>query len=211
MSDSEAFFQYSVERGVLMLRWQEQKAAVGGEVRLSRLSWRKDGPRADARPLEAGTTLVDGRDGKQAAAVMVPAIEFASGGEIVLGFADPSGEAERGFMVLQVPEARLRALQAQLLHEDARRLLERSAGDLLASARAAGLLDAALQLAPGRDEARLDYARLLARQGEAAAAVRELEHLKAAKELRSKIDADKAFDPVRAKEPFKKFCEGLSR
>jgi len=111
--------------------------------------------------------------------------------------------------VLQVPESRLHEAQAKLLHQDAQRLLEKSSGDLLSESRAAGLLDASLQLNPADAEARLDYARILARQGEAAAAVRELDRVRTYKDLRSRLESDKAFVSVKGKDAFKKFMDGL--
>ena len=110
--------------------------------------------------------------------------------------------------MIQVAKAKLRAAGVRLLHEDARKLREK-AGDLFAAARAAGLLDAALQLVPDDAETRLDYARLFAKQGDGARAVRELEHLKAMSGRKGRIGADKAFDGVRARDPFKRFVDGL--
>ena len=203
LPDSDSWFQYSVEKGELAVRWQSQKSIVGGEVKLWRVSWLAKDARVDAKALDAGLSILDG--GKPA--TVVPAIELVVAGDMLLGFAEPKQPSgDRGFWVVQASQPKLRQAQASLLLQDARRL---PPGDLLTAARAAGLLDAALQLEPGNVEARLDYAGLLARQGEPAPVVRELEHLKATAGLKAKIAADKAFDAVRAKDGFKRFVDGL--
>ncbi|MGC4122265.1 MAG: hypothetical protein QM765_48315 [Myxococcales bacterium] len=213
LADSDTFFTYSVERGVLVLHWADQKATVGGDVRLSRLSWcTAKGcatPKAEARAIESGFTLVEKKGGKELTAEALPALSFASGADAVLGFAEPSqGSGDTGFVVLQVPEARLREAQAKLLHQDAQKLLAKS-GDLLSESKAAGLLDASLQLNGADAEARLDYARILARQGDAVSAVRELEKVRSTKDLKSKLDSDKSFVPVKGKDAYKKFFDSL--
>lgn len=217
LADSDSFFAYSIERGALTLHWSGQKVYVAGEVRLSRAAWcgrgctGREGPKAEARPIESGFTLVDRRGGKEATAVVVPTVSFTVGADAILGFPEPSPtDGEAGFVVLQVPEARLRETQAKILHQDARKLLEK-AGDLLSESRAAGLLDASLQLNGADAEARLDYARILARQGEAAATVRELEKIRSTKDLRSRLESDRAFVPVKGHDAYKKFLESLAR
>lgn len=210
LADSDAFFQYTVERGVLVLHWGDSKATVAADVHLSRAAW-KDGPKAEAKSIDPGFTLQETRAGKKAVAQVVPAVELSVGGEVLVGFPEPAQDGpDTGFLLLQIPEAKLRALQAQLLHEDGKKVLEKGP-DLLGDARAAGLLDAALQLSPSSAEVRMDFARILGRLGDAAATVRELEKLKGAKDLRSRIESDKAFVPVKSKEPFKKFVDGLPK
>lgn len=201
LTDSEAWFQYSLEKGELVLHWQGQRTLVSPEAKLWRAAWGAEkSPRAEARPLDSA-----------ALANAVPAISLALGSEVLLGFPEPAGTGERGFLLIQVPQTPLRRAQAGLLHEDAKKIQEKAAGDLFASSKAAGLLDAALQLAPENEAARLDYARLLARQGEAAAAARELEHLKAVKGLRGTIESDPAFASVRSKDPIKRLLQALLR
>jgi len=203
LPDSDSWFQYSFEKGELVLRWQSQKVAVGGEVKLWRAAWSGKDPKVDAKALDAGLSIVDGSK----TATMLPAVELALGSDVLLGFPEPKqASGEQGFLVVQATQAKLRQAQASLLLQDARRL---PPGDLLTAARAAGLLDAALQLEPGNAEARMDYARLLARQGEPAPVVRELDHLKATAGLKAKLAGDKAFDAVRAKDLFKRFVDGL--
>lgn len=212
LADSDIFFSYSIERGALVLRWADLKAPVGGDVRLSRLSWCAKGcatPKAEARPIDSGYTLVEKKAGKELTAEVVPTISFSTGSDAVLGFPEPqSGSADLGFVVLQVPEAKLREAQARLLHQDAQKLLGK-AGDLLSESKATGLLDASLQLNGADAEARLDYARILARQGDAASAVRELEKLRGGKDLKARLDSDKSFLPVKGKDPYKKFLDSL--
>ncbi|HEY3445814.1 MAG TPA: hypothetical protein VGK67_05580 [Myxococcales bacterium] len=216
LADSDIFFSYSVERGALTLHWADQKVAVAGDVRLSRVAWCPrgcaaggSGPKAEARAIEPGYTLVEKKAGKETTAELVPTLSFASGADAVLGFPEPSqGTGDSGFVVLQVPEARLREAQAKLLHQDAQKLLAKS-GDLLSESKATGLLDASLQLNGADAEARLDYARILARQGEAASAVRELEKLRSSKDLKSRLESDKAFLPVKGKDAYKKFLDGI--
>ncbi len=216
LPDSDIVFSYSIERGALTLRWGELKAAVGGEVRLSRVAWCPRGCpgggaglRAEAKAIEPGYTLVERKAGKETTAEVVPTVSFSTGSEAVLGFPDPSqGGGDAGFLVLQVPEARLREAQAKLLHQDAQKLLAKS-GDLLSESKAAGLLDASLQLNGADAEARLDYARSLARGGDAVSAVRELERLRSTSGLKSRLESDKSFVPVKGKDAYKRFLGSL--
>ncbi len=210
LPDSDSYFEYAVEGGALVLYWGAQQLALPAEAKLFRAAWGKDGPRAEAKTLDAGLTVyASSLAGKKVAARMVPSVELTVGSDTLLGFPEPGAEPDKGFLVLLVPQARLRELQAQLLHRDAKALLEKASGDLLAVSRAAGLLDAALQLSPGLSDARYDYARLFAQQGEAPAAARELAQLKGNRELRARIDADKAFAAVKAKAPVKKVLDAM--
>lgn len=219
LPDSDAYFTYSIERGAVILRWNDQKTTLAGEVRLSRATWcargceaGREGPRAEAKALDAGFTLLEGRGAKKATAVLAPVMNLTVGGDVLLGFPEPVQDSkDRAYLVLQVPEKVLREAQARLLAEDARRQLDKGGGDLLGESRATGLLDAALQLGPTATEVRFDYARALARRGDVASTVRELEKLRTSKDLRAKIDSDKAFVGLKAKEPFKKFVDGLPK
>ncbi|MGI5863330.1 MAG: hypothetical protein ACOX6T_14915 [Myxococcales bacterium] len=212
---AEAWFEYSIEGGALVLHWQGQREIVVPGVQLWRLGWCGAGckagqePRAEALALGAGNA-------KALATQMpptVPAIDLALGEQVILGFAEPKkdGATELGYLIVRVPQSNLRGLQAKLLHKDAKRLLEKAAGDLFASAQAAGVFDAALQLDPANAEARFDYARLLALRGEPAPVVRELERLRGTPRLRARLEAERGFATVRGTEPFKKFLQSLPK
>ncbi len=208
LPDSEAWFQYSVEKGALAVHWQGQRQEISSEVKLWRVSWcakgceGREGPREDPKPLDAGLSVVGGP--------MTPTIEVGTGAEALLGFQEPAGAAsERATLLVRVPQARLREAQARLLYQDAHPLVAKA--DLFATSRAAGLLDAALQLWPGFAEARLDYARLLANGGDATRAVRELQQLKATRELRATLEADRALDSIRKTPAFAKLLESLPK
>lgn len=209
LADSEVFFRYSIEQGALTLHWQGRSVAVGPSARIWRASWcgrgREkgcEGPNVEAISLAPGATKPEPS--------AVPSVELSVGEDALLGFAEePSSGRSGGFLIAQVPLARLRQLKAELLYEDAKGLFAKASGDLLASAKVAGLLDAALQRAPTNKAARLDYARLFAKQGDATRAVHELEHLRGTRELRSLLDGDAAFTGVRGKEPFRGFVERL--
>ncbi len=212
---AEAWFEYSLEGGALVLHWQGQRELVLPGVQLWRLGWCGAGCKAGAGPNAEALALGAG-NAKALAMQMpptVPAIDLALGDQVILGFAEPKrdGATELGYLILRVPQPKLRALQAKLLHKDAKRLLEKAAGDLFVSAQAAGVFDAALQLDPANAEARLDYARLLALQGEPAPVLRELERLRRTPGLRARLEAEKGFAAVRGKEPFAKFLQSLPK
>ncbi len=211
LADSETWFQYSVEQGALSLSWQGMRATVAPGARAWRARWcakgcdkGREGPRIEAlEPRESSSAI---------AGASAPAIELALGEEALLGFTEPPrASGERGFLVVSVSLARLREVKAELLHQDAKRLLAKAPGDLLASAKVAGLLDAALQLAPANRAARLDYARLLAQQGDPAPVARELEQLRGMKGLRSAIESDPAFEAVRGKAPVQELLQRLGK
>ena len=207
LPDSDSWFQYSVEKGALELHWQSHKVALPPEAKLWRLTWCAKGcetARVEPKPLDAGLTIAGA---STAPAALLPALELALGGETLLGFPDPAGTG--GYWIARIPQAPLRNLQSQLLLKDARPLAAKA--DLFASSRAAGLLDAALQLSPSNTDARLEYARLFARAGEVASAVRELEQLRALKGLRATLDADKAMDGLRPTAAFKHLVDTLPR
>lgn len=211
LPDSETWFQYAVEGGALVLHWQGLQAVVAPAVRAWRAGWcargcekGREGPRLEA--IEAG------RSSSAMVGAAAPAVELGLGEEALLGFSEPpSAAGERGFLVMSVNRARLREAKAELLHRDAKALLAKASGDLLASAKVAGLLDAALQLAPANRAARLDYARLLAQQGDAERAARELEHLRGMEELRSIVEGERSFEAVRRKGPVRELLERLAR
>jgi hypothetical protein len=224
---SEAWFQYSIETGALAVHWQGEREVISPDVKLWRLNWCSKGcgaagesPRAEALQLKPELTVVEtklAQDGKASnvTAALLPTIDLSLGTDALLGFSEParqgSGHKERGFIVARVSQERLRRAQANLLHHDAQRVLEKAAGDLFATSRAAGLLDAALQLDPSNAETRFDYARLFAMQGDARAAVRELEQIKQSPGLRAKLEKDPVMKPLGSNEAFRTLLESLPK
>jgi len=198
---AEAWFEYSMTQGSLSLHWQGQELGVEG-AESWRVSWGK-APQAEA--LKAAKKAdPKGAKATEKVATRVPTLELLVGTDAVLGFPSPEG-----YLLFRVSQAKLGQLKARLLHQDARQLLEKAAGDLLTAEKAAGVLDAALQLDPSNTQARLDYARLLAMNGDPIPVVRELEQLRSMPSLKKVLEGDKGLDAVREKEKFKKFVQGL--
>lgn len=206
LPDAEGWFRYSFEKGQLMIHWKTLKRALPLQAR-----WDVADCQKNCGPGGPGPRATRADKGRMADAPEAdPVFDLRLDGVALLGFPQQGVKSERstGWIAL-VPLDSLKKAQADLLYRDALSFSQSARDDLLGSAMVAGLLDAALQLDPGNERIRLDYARHFAGQAVASKAVRELKRLPATGELKARLAADPAFEPIRAATAFQQFLAAL--